>query len=56
MEVIGFLAIGYCSKQIDAEIKIAVNTVDNHRQSMLKKTNSKSTGELVNFAIKAGFV
>ncbi|MEO7313703.1 MAG: LuxR C-terminal-related transcriptional regulator [Ginsengibacter sp.] len=56
MEVIGFLAIGYSSKQIDAEIKIAVNTVDNHRQSMLKKTNSKSTGELVNFAIKAGFV
>ena len=56
IEVIGFLAIGYSSKQIAAEMKIAINTVDNHRQSMLKKTNSKSTGELVNFAIKAGFV
>lgn len=56
IEVIGFLAIGYSSKQIAAEMKIATNTVDNHRQSMLKKTNSKSTGELVNFAIKSGLV
>ena len=56
MEVIKFLAIGYSSKQIAAEMKIAINTVDNHRQRMLKKTQSKSTGELVNFAIKAGFV
>jgi DNA-binding CsgD family transcriptional regulator len=56
IEVIGFLAIGYSSKQIATEMKIATNTVNNHRQSMLKKNNSKSTGELVNFAIKAGFV
>ena len=56
LEVLGYLAIGYSSKQIAAEMKIAANTVDNHRQNMLKKTNSKSTGELVNFAIKAGFV
>ncbi|MEO7045155.1 MAG: helix-turn-helix transcriptional regulator [Ferruginibacter sp.] len=56
IEVIGFLAIGYSSKQIAAEMKIATNTVDNHRQSMLRKTNSKSTGELVNYAIKSGFV
>jgi DNA-binding CsgD family transcriptional regulator len=56
MEVIQFLAIGYSSKQIAAELKISINTVDNHRQSMLKKTNSKSTGELVNYAVKAGFV
>ncbi len=56
MEVIAFLAIGYSSKQIAAEMNIAIKTVDNHRQNMLKKTNSKSTGELVNFAIKAGFV
>lgn len=56
LEVLGYLAIGYSSKQIAAEMNIAGNTVDNHRQSMLRKTNSKSTGELVNFAIKAGFV
>jgi DNA-binding CsgD family transcriptional regulator len=56
VEVLAFLAIGYSSKQIAAEMKIAVKTVDNHRQNMLKKTNSKSTGELVNYAIKAGFV
>lgn len=56
MEVISFLAIGHSSKQIAAEMKIAINTVDNHRQNMLKKTNSKSTGELVNYAIKSGFL
>jgi DNA-binding NarL/FixJ family response regulator len=38
IEVIGFLAIGYSSKQIATEMKIATNTVDNHRQSMLKKS------------------
>lgn len=56
MEVISLLAIGYSSKQVAAEMKIAIKTVDNHRQNMLKKTNSKSTGELVSFAIRAGFV
>ena len=56
MEVLSFLSIGYSSKQIAAEMKIATKTVDNHRQNMLKKTNSKSTGELVNFAIRGGFL
>ena len=56
IEVIGYLAIGYSSKQIASEMKISINTVDNHRQNMLRKTKSKSTGELVNFAIQAGFV
>lgn len=56
LEVLGYLAIGYSSKQIAAEMKIAIKTVDNHRQNLLKKTRSKSTGELVNFGIKGGFL
>lgn len=56
IEVIGFLAIGYTSKQIAAEMEISLNTVNHYRKNMLKKTDLSSTTELVNFAIQAGFV
>ena len=55
-EVLRLLAIGYSSKQISAELSVAANTIDNHRQNMLRKTGSKSTGELVAYGIMAGFV
>lgn len=56
MEVLQYLATGNSSKQIATELNISVKTIDNHRQNMLHKTNSKSTGELINFAVKSGYV
>ncbi|MGL4629618.1 MAG: response regulator transcription factor, partial [Leadbetterella sp.] len=56
IEVLNYLAIGFSSKQIASELNISIKTVDNHRQNMLSKTNSKSTGELVSFAIKTGYI
>ena len=56
IEVLRYLAIGNSSKQIATELNIAVKTVDNHRQSLLKKTNTKSSGELVAYGINMGFI
>lgn len=56
IEVLRYLAIGNSSKQIASELNIAVKTVDNHRQSLLKKTKAKSSGELVAYGINMGFL
>lgn len=56
IEVLRLLAIGYSSKQIAEELKVAVKTIDNHRQNMLHKTNCKSAGELVAFGITQGYI
>lgn len=56
IEVLHYLASGNSSKQIAAELYIAIKTIDNHRQNMLHKTKTKSTGELVSYAIRSGFI
>ena len=56
IEVLRFLAVGYSSKQIATELNLAVKTVDNHRQNLLRKTNNKNTGELVAYGINMGFI
>lgn len=55
-EVLHFLAIGCSSKQIAAKLNLSIKTIDNHRQNMLHKTNSKSTGELISFSITNGYL
>lgn len=56
LEVVKLLAAGFSSKQIAGELNLSIKTVDNHRQNILHKTNTKSTGELVAFCINNGFV
>ena len=55
-EVLTKLTKGLSSKQIADQLDISINTVSTHRQNMLLKTGSKSTGELVNFDVKMGLV
>ncbi|WP_053058225.1 LuxR C-terminal-related transcriptional regulator [Pedobacter sp. BMA] len=50
LRVLECMAEGYSSKQIAWKMKIAENTVANHRKSMLKKTNTKNVAELIAFA------
>jgi len=52
IEVLLHLAEGISSKQIADKMKISINTVSNHRENMLKKTNTKNTTELIVFAIR----
>lgn len=56
LEVIRLLAAGFSSKQIATELNIAQKTTDNHRQNLLHKTNTKSTGELVAYCMNRGFI
>ncbi len=56
LEVVKLLSGGLSSKQIAVYLNLSVKTVDNHRQNILRKTNTKSTGELVAYCINRGFI
>ncbi|MBC7508933.1 MAG: response regulator transcription factor [Ferruginibacter sp.] len=50
------MADGFSSKQVAAKLKISENTVSNHRQNMLRKTNTKNVAELVAFCIRSRII
>lgn len=50
--VLGCMADGLSSKMIAHKLKISENTVSNHRQNMLRKSNTKNVAELVAFAVR----
>lgn len=56
VDILKRLARGDSSKEIAAELGLAVKTVDNHRQNMLHKTNSRSSAELVSYGIQMGYL
>ena len=56
IQLLGFLANGLSSKQMAAGLNLALKTVDNHRQNMLHKTNTKSSAELINYCIRRGYI
>jgi DNA-binding CsgD family transcriptional regulator len=56
IDILHLLAAGHSSKQIAGELNIAIKTVDNHRQNLLRKTGARSTAELVTKAVKLGLV
>lgn len=53
-EVLELIVQELTSEEIAEKLFISKKTVDNHRQHLLTKTNSKSTVGLVKFAIKSG--
>lgn len=55
-EIVRLLAQGRSSKQISSMLYISKNTVDNHRQRLLKKFGASSTAEIVHRAVENGFV
>ena len=56
MEVLKLLSIGYSSKQIAGSLKRSIKTIDNHRQNLLRKTSTKTTGGLVAYGISMGYI
>lgn len=54
IEILRLIIQEYTSDEIAKKLFISKKTVDNHRQHILEKTNSKSTVGLVKFAIKTG--
>ena len=47
LEILKLIAEGASSKEIAASLFLSVNTVDNHRRNMLKKTGAVDTSALI---------
>ncbi|CAN5197237.1 hypothetical protein BH23BAC1_BH23BAC1_42910 [soil metagenome] len=56
IEIVKLLSQGNSSKCIADKLHISFNTVNTHRQHIIKKTNTKNTGELVQFAAGVGMI
>lgn len=56
MEILKLIAEGYKSKEIAEHLFISVNTVEKHRNNIMKKLDLHSAPGLTAFAIKKGLV
>ena len=51
-DVLHLLTKGYTSPQIAQTLKIAENTVENHKRNLREKTNTKNVAELISYVYK----
>lgn len=56
LEILKCLNDGLSSKQIADKLFASLNTINNHRKNILKKTRTKNTSELIGFALKKGLI
>jgi len=56
IEILKLMGRGLSSKQIAGELTLSINTINNHRKNMLRKTSSANSSDLLNTAIKLGFI
>lgn len=56
IEVLGLASKGFASKEIAEQLFISVNTVNNHRQKILAKTNTSNTSQAITFAKSLGII
>jgi DNA-binding NarL/FixJ family response regulator len=56
VDVLQQIALGYSSKQVAECLHLSTYTVSNHRKNMLRKTGCKSSTELLNYALKHGYL
>ena len=56
LEVLGLVSKGYISKEIADKLFISVNTVNNHRQSILEKIKAANTNEAIRYARNLGLL
>lgn len=56
MEVLQLITEGKANKQIAAELKISIKTVEKHRQSLMEKLNIHDTAGLTRYAIYMGII
>ncbi len=54
--VLSYLAEGLSSKMIAGKCKISENTIENHRQTMLRKTDTQNVAQMVAFAVRKGII
>lgn len=55
-EILYMIARGYNSKSISEKLFISINTVNNHRQNILRKTNTENTTQAVFYCKRLGII
>lgn len=55
-EVLQLVVKGLTSKQMAEHLHLSQRTVDHHRSNLLRKFNRKNSVEMVNYAVRNGFV
>ncbi len=55
-EILQLVVNGLTSKQMAEHLHLSQRTVDHHRSNLLRKFNRKNSVEMVNYAVKNGFV
>ena len=55
-EVLHLVVEGFTSRSMAEKLCLSPRTVDHHRSRLLRKFNMKNTVDLVNFAVRNGFV
>lgn len=55
-EILGYIVEGFTNKEIAAKLFLSLRTVENHRNNLLQKFDSKNTAGLVKIAIEEGLV
>lgn len=55
-EVLGWLARGFSSKEVAAELDISVRTVETHRANLMHKLGVKSVALLIQVALREGLL
>lgn len=54
--ILKYMAEGLSSKMLADKLCISENTVSNHRQNIIRKTNTKNVAQLIAFAIRNGII
>ncbi|MDK9705894.1 MAG: response regulator transcription factor [Desulforhopalus sp.] len=55
-EVLHLIVKGFTSKQMAENLHVSHRTIDHHRANLLRKFNRKNSAEMVNYAVRNGFV
>ncbi|HSL39126.1 MAG TPA: response regulator transcription factor [Desulforhopalus sp.] len=55
-QVLHLVVRGFTSKQMAEELSLSQRTIDHHRANLLRKFNRKNSVDLVNYAVRHGFV
>lgn len=55
-QILSLVVDGYTSKAMASKLNLSPRTVDHHRSNLLKKFNIKNSVDLVNYAVRNGYV
>jgi len=55
-QILSLVVEGYTSKAMANKLNLSPRTVDHHRSNLLKKFNMKNSVDLVNYAVRNGYV